>query len=84
MTWRMPILGQHDVVEALGQAIDDGHDVIAIGNGQSPARAEIVLHVDRQQQVVRTDVCHFTVLEEGALRTVMQRLGGLKLDVTAL
>src|ERR1700738_326029 len=48
----MPILGQHDMTEALNEAIDDGHHGIAIGNSKLAAGAEIVLHVDYQQQII--------------------------------
>ncbi len=48
----MPILGQHDMVEALGEAIDDRHHRIAVGNRERAAGAEIVLHVDDQQQII--------------------------------
>ena len=51
MARRMPILGQHDMAEALGKAIDDRHHGIAVGNCKRAARAEIVLHVDDQQQI---------------------------------
>ena len=49
MTRWMPVLGQHHMLEALGQPIDDRHDIIAVGNGQPAVAAEIVLHVDDQQ-----------------------------------
>src|SRR3954447_15995532 len=49
---RMPILGQHDMVEVFSQAIDHGHHGIAVGHRKRTARAEIVLHVDDQQQIV--------------------------------
>jgi hypothetical protein len=48
----MPILGQHDMVEAFGKAIDDRHHGIAVGNGKRAAGAEIVLYVDNQQQII--------------------------------
>jgi hypothetical protein len=49
---RMPILGQRDMVEAFGEAIDDRHHGITVGNSKRAAGAEIVLHVDNQQQIV--------------------------------
>ncbi len=48
----MPILGQRDVSKALGEAIDDGHHGITVGNRQRASGAEIVLHIDDQQQTI--------------------------------
>ena len=45
----VPILGQCDMVEALGKAIDDRHHGVTVGNRKRAAGAEIVLHVDDQQ-----------------------------------
>ena len=49
---RVPILGQHDMVEPLGKPIDDGDHGIALGNRQRTGRAEIILHIDDQQEIV--------------------------------
>jgi hypothetical protein len=51
----MPILGQHDMVEAFGEAIDDRHRRVAVGNRKRAAGAEIVLHINYQQQIIVTD-----------------------------
>jgi hypothetical protein len=48
----MPILGQHDMVEAFGKAIDDRHHGIAVGNRKRATGAEIVLHIDDQQHII--------------------------------
>ena len=48
----MPILGQRDVSKTFGEAIDDGHHRIAVGNRERTAGAEIVLHIDDQQQII--------------------------------
>src|SRR2546425_10249265 len=48
----MPVLGQHHVIEAFGETIDNRHHGIAIGNRKCPAGAEIVLHIDYQQQII--------------------------------
>jgi hypothetical protein len=61
----MPVLGQHHVIEAFGETIDDRHHGIAVGNRKRAAGAEIVLHIDYQQQIIvawpdrhsRTCVC---------------------------
>src|SRR6266508_4630216 len=47
----MPILRQHHVAEAAGQAIDGGHDFIATRNGKVAVGTEIVLDIDDQQDV---------------------------------
>jgi hypothetical protein len=39
------------VTEAIDQAIDQGHDGIALGHRQRTVRAEVVLHVDHQEHV---------------------------------
>src|SRR5258705_6506670 len=48
----MPVLRQHDVIEALSKAIDDRDHGIAVANRQRTAAAEIILHVDDQQHIV--------------------------------
>ncbi len=45
----MPILGQRDMIEALGETIDDRYHGIAVGDRECAAGAKIVLHVDYQQ-----------------------------------
>ena len=54
----MPVLSQHDVIEAFGQTIDDRHHGVAIGNRKRSTGTEIVLHVDYQQQIVVTWPLH--------------------------
>ena len=49
---RMPILGQHHVIKAFGETVDNRHHGIAFGNRKRAARTEIVLHIDYQQQVI--------------------------------
>ena len=48
----MPILRQHDMLKTVGEAIDDRHDRIAVGNRKRAAGAEIVLHINYQQQII--------------------------------
>jgi hypothetical protein len=48
----MPILGQRDMAEALGEAIDDRHHGIAVGDRKRAAGAKIVLHVDYKQHII--------------------------------
>src|SRR5207248_2345866 len=46
---RMPVLRQHDVGKARGEAVDDRNDPVALGHGERAARHEVVLHVDDDQ-----------------------------------
>jgi hypothetical protein len=48
----MPVLGQDHMIEAFGETIDNWHHGIASSNGKRAARAEIVLHIDYQQQII--------------------------------
>src|SRR5260221_11176578 len=48
----MPVMGQHDVIEALAEAIDPRHHRMAGGHRQRAAGTEIVLYVDDQQHIV--------------------------------
>jgi hypothetical protein len=48
----MPVLGQHDVIEAFGETIDDRHHGIAVGNRKRSIGTEIILHIDDQQYIV--------------------------------
>jgi hypothetical protein len=66
MAGRMPILGQHHMLKALRKPIDDGDDRVAISNRESAAGAEIVLHVDDEQQIVGLN-------EHGDLREIRVR-----------
>ncbi len=46
---RVPVLRQHGIVKACGQLVDDGHDRVAVGHCQGSTRAEVILHIDHQQ-----------------------------------
>src|SRR5260370_34621486 len=48
----MPVLRQNHMIETLGEPVDDRHDRVALADSQGATRAEIVLHVDDQQQIV--------------------------------
>src|SRR6267142_8303 len=48
----MPVLRQNHMIETLGEPVDDRHDRVALADSQGAIRAEIVLHVDDQQQIV--------------------------------
>jgi hypothetical protein len=52
VTWRMPILGQRDVIEALGETIDDRHHGVAVGDRKCSAGTKIALYIDYQQQII--------------------------------
>ena len=60
MAARVPILGQHHVLEARGQAVDQRHDLVAARHRKAAAGAEIVLDVDHQQDVAVADVMLFS------------------------
>ncbi|CUX15980.1 hypothetical protein AGR7B_Cc160030 [Agrobacterium deltaense RV3] len=51
--FRVPVLrGDDEIVAAIvDQGIGDGHDPVAIGNGQIAARAKTVLDIDEQQRL---------------------------------
>ena len=48
----MPILGQRNVIEALGETIDDRHHGVAVGDRKRSTGTKIVLHIDYQQQII--------------------------------
>jgi hypothetical protein len=48
VAWRMPILRQHHVAEAAGEAIDVRYDFVAERNGELSARTEVVLDIDNE------------------------------------
>lgn len=48
----MPILRQHDVIEARGEPVDRRHDFVAVRDRERAARHEIVLHVDHEKDIV--------------------------------
>ena len=52
----MPILRQHDVLKVLRKLVDYRHDLIAVRHGKRAARAEIVLYVDDNEDVVVRDI----------------------------
>jgi len=39
------------MVEALDKPVDDGDHRVALGDGQRATRAEIVLHIDKNQGI---------------------------------
>src|SRR5262249_52482261 len=47
----MPVLGQNDVGEFFGNAVDRRHDLLPARHGQRAAGAEIVLDVDHKQDI---------------------------------
>ena len=52
----VPVLGEDDVLEMLGGAMDGLDDGVAIGNGERATGAEVVLHVDDEKDVVWSDL----------------------------
>jgi hypothetical protein len=53
MARRVPVLRQHHVVVACDQVIDQRHDLVAVFDRERAAGAEIVLHIDDDQRLVR-------------------------------
>ena len=47
---RVPILRHHDVLEVLGDAVDDRNDLIAVFDRKAAAGQETVLHVDHNER----------------------------------
>jgi hypothetical protein len=45
----VPVLREDHVLEARGEAVGDGHHLVAFGHGERAARDEVVLHVDHHQ-----------------------------------
>src|SRR6266852_3362864 len=46
VSWRMTVLRQHHVCEALRERVDDRHDLVALLNREPAAGAEVVLDID--------------------------------------
>ena len=47
----MPVLGEDDVIEAGGEGVDAGDDLIAAGDCQRAAGQEVELHVDDEKSI---------------------------------
>ena len=52
---RMPILGENHMSKKPGKAIDHRNDLVALPDGQAPARQEGILHVDHEQNAFVVD-----------------------------
>ena len=52
MAFRMPVLGQHHVLEAPDHLVDRRNHLVPVADGQRPAGAEIVLDVDDDEDAV--------------------------------
>jgi len=48
---RVPVLGEEDVVEAVGEGVDGGENFVAAGNGERTAGHEVGLEVDEEECV---------------------------------
>src|SRR5207302_8710825 len=51
MAARVPVLGQDDMRETLGETVDRRHDLVALRHRQRAAGQKIVLQVDDQQNI---------------------------------
>ena len=55
----MLVLRQDHMLEAARKLIDEGYDLVTAGHGETAAGAEIVLHIDSQQNIAVCDLlCH--------------------------
>ena len=64
MIARMPVLGQNHMAEGVGDAVDHRNHVLAARHGKCASIAEVILHVNHQQNVA---VCK---LDRHALETI--------------
>jgi hypothetical protein len=46
MVRRMPVLGQHDVLEALGETVNQWNNLIPAWHRQASSGTEVILDVD--------------------------------------
>jgi hypothetical protein len=51
MVGRVAVVGGDHGLEGGREPVDDGHDLVALGDGQTAPRAEVALHVDHDQRV---------------------------------
>ena len=51
----MPVLGEHNVLEAARELIDQRHDLIARWHGKVSAGTDVVLNIDYDQDIA---VCY--------------------------
>ena len=70
----VPVLREEDVVKEWRDSMDDGNDSVALGHGQRAARAEVVLDVNSEEDVVGGGV-HIT-LYCGPKPSVANGVGG--------
>ena len=49
MAGGMPVLGQDNMFEILGEIIDEGNDLIGIGHGEISAGTKIILYVNDEK-----------------------------------
>jgi hypothetical protein len=64
---RMPVLGENDVFESRRDGVDDGNDFVATGHGQRPARAEIVLNIGDEEDVLE---CRIQLIDHSELSLI--------------
>jgi len=51
MAARVPVLREHDILEARGEAVHHRHDFVAARHGEHATGTEIVLDVDHDQAI---------------------------------
>ena len=62
MAGRMPVLRQHDMFGIADHVVDQRHDLVAAGNRQRAAGAEIVLQVDDDERFASHEASLWAVL----------------------
>ena len=58
MVGGVPVLREDDVLETRRDGMDGRNDGVAVGHGERAAGAEIILHVDDEEDVLWSDL-HF-------------------------
>ena len=48
---RVPVLGEQDVIEAAGERVDSGEDLVSAGDGECTAGHEVRLEIDEEEGV---------------------------------
>ena len=79
----MPVLGEDDVFEAGGQGVDQGENLVSLGDGEGTAGHEVDLKVDEEESVGSLVDLHGSLdaprgLEDhvwGALRCIVSGYG---------
>ena len=63
---RVPVLGEDDMVEFLGEGVDEGDYSVAIGDREIASGHEVVLDVDNEEGVGGLELHGELMVEQGA------------------